>query len=225
MATLTTSSIAPVPQPVDTSSISTRIRFGKPVIAALCLGLAIANTGTAAAQALATASRSFAMAPFAQGTYMTQPGYSQPANLGFAAGLDIAPPISFGALRPSVELRVTADSGSAAREYTYTPGIKLATVIHGIRPYATVLGGAGTVYFDHPSVQGHKGLYAHDSSPMLSLGGGAEFDISRVWQLRLDYTRQFWALNQNFVANLPLGPSAFSIGASYRVRPRGDAVR
>jgi hypothetical protein len=207
MATLTTSSIAPIPQPVDTPSRSTRIRTGKPVIAVLCLGLAIANTGTAAAQALATASRSFAMAPFAQGTYMTQPGYSQPANLGFAAGLDIALPISFG------------------REYTYTPGIKLATVVHGIRPYATVLGGAGTVYFDHPSIQGHKGLYAHDSAPMLSLGGGAEFDISRVWQLRVDYTRQFWTLNQNFVANLPLGPSALSIGVSYRIRSHGDVVR
>jgi hypothetical protein len=185
----------------------------------------MAQTGTAAAQALATASRSFAATPFAQGTYIMQPGYSQSANLGFAAGLDITPPIAFGAFLPSVEMRITGDSGSVAREYTYTPGIKVATVIHGIRPYATVLGGIGTVYFVHPSIPGHKGLYAHDSSPILSVGGGAELDISRSWQLRLDYTRQFWTLKQDFVANLPLGPSALSIGVSYRIRPRGDVVR
>ena len=137
----------------------------------------------------------------------------------------ITPPIAFGRLQPSAELRITGNSGPVAREYTYAPGIKLATVIHGIRPYATVLGGIGTVYFVHPSIQGHKGLYAHDSSQLLSLGGGAELDISRSLLLRVDYTRQFWSLKQFFVANEPLGPSALSIGVSYRIRPHGDVVR
>jgi hypothetical protein len=97
------------------SSTPTGIGIGT-WIAALCLGIAMTNNGTAAAQAIPTASRSFAMALFAQGTYMMQPGYSQAANFGFAAGLNITPPIMFRAFQPSLALRATGDSGPAARE-------------------------------------------------------------------------------------------------------------
>jgi hypothetical protein len=202
MATLKTQSSIEAPAP-------TRTVPGKWIVS-LCLGIAIAKTGTAAAQAGATADRNSAIATFGQGTYML-PAFQQPSNFGYAAGVDLTP-IFVRRLQPSLEIRATADSGSIAKEFTYSGGLKLATTIGRIRPYATILDGVGTVYFNHPSLPTRKGLYAHDSSKMLSLGGGAEFDVSRLWQLRADYSRQYWTLESPVIR-----PVALSIGIAYRI--------
>ncbi len=216
MATLNSSSIAQVPQSHRLFSTPTRIRFGTS-IAAVCFGLALAEAHTAAAQALATADRNSTVSAFAQGIYM-QPAFQQPANFGYAVGVDFTP-IFVRRVQPSLEIRATADSGSTAKEFTYAGGLKLATVIGRIRPYVAVLEGIGTVYFNHPSVLTRKGLYAHDSSMMLSLGGGAEFDAGRLWQLRLDYSKQYWSLDSRTIR-----PVALSVGIAYRIPFRGAKV-
>jgi hypothetical protein len=135
--------------------------------------------------------------------------------------LDVGVPFMLGPLQPSLEIRVTGDSGSIINEYTYSPGLKLTLPTHRIHPYATGLIGVGTGYFLHPFIPTDKGLYAHNSAPMVTVGVGAEYDLSHTWQLRADYVHQFWVgLYEDFNPKYPLAPDLFSIGINYRIHPR-----
>jgi hypothetical protein len=207
-----------MPRRRQSPSIPARIASGL-WIAAICLAVSLAGTRPAAGQALATASRESSFAAFGQATYFNS-DYRQPSNFGYTVGVDAAPILMPG-IQPSFELRITGDSGPVANEYTYNVGIKVATTLHGIHPYATVLGGVGTVYINHPSIPSAKGLFAHDSSEMFALAGGAEFDAGPSWQLLLDYSRQYWSFDQDYNPALPLRPVALSVGISYRFRSRG----
>jgi hypothetical protein len=178
---------------------------------AMFLGVWSAGIGDAAGQARASAQRRFEVAPFAQATYLS-PNYSQPSTFGYAAGVDITPfLLRLHVFQPALELRFTGDSGPAAHEYTYSGGLKAAIVFHGMRPYATLLRGLDAIYFTHPTMASN-GPYTHDSSRMFSFGGGAEFDVGPSWQVRVDYSKQYWALDQPF-----LRPYAVSLGVTYRI--------
>lgn len=181
---------------------------------AMCLGFLIAGTGVTVGQARVSALRESEIAPFSLATYMypdlTTYGYPESANFGYAAGVDITP-FMFRRFQPALELRFTGDSGPIAHEYTYSGGLKVATIFRGIRPYATLLKGLDAIYFTHP-IATPRGPYARDGSPMFSVGGGAEFDVGRSWQVRVDYSKQHWAL-----ASPDIRPYAVSMGVAYRV--------
>jgi hypothetical protein len=56
---------------------------------------------------------------------------------------------------------------------------------------------------------------------MVTVGVGAEYDLSHTWQLRADYVHQFWVgLYEDFNPKYPLAPDLFSIGINYRIHPR-----
>src|ERR1700678_604900 len=160
------------PRPESRNYRSRQRIYVHKAIVATCLVVALARAATAFAQALPAASRKLALAPFVLGTF-AEPGYDQSANFAFAAGLDASLPLTFGPIQPSFEIRVTGDSGPLIHEYTYSPGLKLTVGTHRIHPYATGLVGVGTGYFTHPFIPTHKGLYAHNSAPMVTVGVGA----------------------------------------------------
>jgi hypothetical protein len=47
---------------------------------------------------------------------------------------------------------------------------------------------------------------------MFSVGGGAEFDVGPSWQVVVDYSKQYWALDSPLIR-----PAAFSLGVAYRI--------
>ncbi len=127
-----------------------------------------------------------------------------------------------GPFQPAAEVRITGVHDTFANEYSYQVGVKMTTLFHGIHPYATFLGGIGTLYINHPTFNTYHGFpYRHDSAFMVSFGGGAEFDITHAWQLRLDYSRQMSGQGDYYVAGSPdIHPDAISFGVNYRIEPR-----
>jgi len=144
--------------------------------------------------------------------------YHQSNDSGYVVGVDLTP-FLFRRLQPSLEIRVTGDFGSIAEEFTYSGGLKAATRVGRIHPYATVLRGLDTIYFT-PPISTPKGLYAHDSSRMFSIGGGADFDLSSSWRVDLDFSKQYWALNSPAIR-----PNALSVGIAYRIPFGKDKTR
>jgi hypothetical protein len=189
------------------------------VCLAVCLAAAVGNAGRAWGQAVSTADRRSAIAVYGLGSYM-RPEFSQPANIGYGAGAD-ATPFLFRRFEPSLELRITGNSGSVAKEFTYSGGAKVGMNFRGIHPYGLLMDGVQTIYLYTPR-PGPKGLYAHDSSQMFTIGGGAEYDLGPTWQVRLDYAKQYWKLNSPGIR-----PEAISVGITYRIpfRERNSGLR
>ncbi len=173
---------------------------------ALFLGISLAATGMASAQAVVTAQRGAEIAPFVTTTLLT-PDWGPTNNLGFTAGVDYTRFLRGSLFQPSLELRVTDANGLTVGEKSFTGGVKLGTTIHGIHPYATFLAGTGVITFVHP-VQ----TYASDTSFVYSIGAGAEFNVASAWKVRADFSQQHWDLDPQL-----LTPVALSVGISYRI--------
>jgi len=184
---------------------------------ALCLGISLAATAAASAQAMSVAQRGAEIAPFAQ-TTLLQPDWGPTANLGYTAGLDYTRFIR-SIVQPSLELRVTSANGSTVSEHTYSGGLKLQTTIHRIHPYGVFLVGAGVIDFTHPTMSSN-GPYASDDSKVYSVGGGAQFDVLSQWQLRLEFTQQHWNIEPQI-----LTPQTLSVGVAYRIPFRKGQMR
>jgi hypothetical protein len=182
--------------------------------AALLLGISIASTGIAGAQAAVTAARGAEISPFVM-TTLLHPDWGSSSNTGFIFGADYTN-FSHALLtfQPSLELRMVDANGVNVKETSYLGGFKLATTIHGIQPYATLLGGQGYITFNHPI-----GNYTGDDSFVYSLGGGVEFNILPVWKVRADFTQQHWNLDPQVFA-----PTSFSVGLSYTIGLHGRGI-
>jgi len=175
------------------------------------IALLLGGVGVAAGQARPTSERGSELALYGDVTYVHS-GYSTSANnYGYSAGLDFTP-LLFRTFQPSVELRATEAGPQSQTEYTYSGGLKAATTVGRFHPYATVLKGLAFVYFRNPGLGSNGYVYSHDSSRMWSTGAGADFDLSRQWQVRADFSQQFWALG-----NYTVRPSALSFGITYRI--------
>jgi len=170
---------------------------------ALLLGVSLAATAVASAQAIVTAQRGAEITPFAQ-TTMIRPDWGEPNNLGYTFGVDYTRFIH-SIVQPSLELRFSSANGSVVSEHSFTGGLKLETSIYGIHPYATFLAGNGGITFTHPI-----GYYYGDNSFVYSLGGGAEFKVHSSLKLRLDFTQQHWNLDPYI-----LTPMTFGVGLAY----------
>ena len=181
---------------------------------ALFLTILLTSAGTASAQALITAGRGTEFAPFAQ-TTLVSPDWGPSNNLGYTVGIDYTRFIR-SIVQPSLEIRFTGANGKTVNERSYTGGLKLQTSIHRVHPYATVLVGYGTIAFNYPN-----GKYTGDDSVIYSLGGGADFNVTSQWKLRLDFTQQEW----NLGTNSPLTPMTFGVGVSYALPFHNGRVR
>ncbi len=172
---------------------------------AIILGILIAASRIAPAQALESGQRGAEIAPFAQYTLLS-PDWGPDNNIGFAAGIDYTRFIR-SIVQPSLELRYTNANGSAVGEHTYTGGLKLQTTIHHIHPYVTILAGKGFIDFTHPA-----NGYISDSSFVVAYGGGAIVPVRSNIDLRLDFSRQQWNIDPQ-----TLTPTTFGVGVAYRI--------
>ena len=177
--------------------------------AAILLGILLATTHIASAQALVTAQRGSEITPFAQATLLS-PDWGQTDNLGYTFGVDFTHFIRSSFVQPSLELRMNSAGGTTVLERSYLGGFKLqAPSIHAIHPYATLLGGDGTIAFTHPS-----GGYLGDHTFVFSLGAGADFNITQQWTTRVDFAYQFWNIDPQTLTPITLGVGiAYHIGA------------
>jgi hypothetical protein len=157
----------------------------------------------ASAQAKLAADRSDEIAPFAELTDVN-PDWGPTDNIGYTVGLDYTHFIR-SIIRPSLEIRITSANGSSVNERVYSGGLKLATSIRGIQPYAIFLLGHGNIDFVHPD-----GAYRGDNSIVSSLGAGVDLGITEAIRLRLEFTHQHWNFDPN-----TLTPVTLSVGISY----------
>jgi hypothetical protein len=171
---------------------------------ALLLGLLLASNHAASAQAVVTAQRGAELAPFAM-TTLVSPDYGQPHNIGYIVGADYTRLLR-SIVQPAIEFRYTHANGSQVDESSYGGGLKLQTTIHGIQPYATVLIGQGNLTLVNTIAS------RIDNSTVFSIGGGADFNITRQWRLRADFTDQHWSLDPG-----SLTPMTFAVGIAYTV--------
>lgn len=179
--------------------------FKRTLQTALALTPLLALSTTARGQAMVGAERGAEVAPFAMATLLS-PDWGPTNNLGYTVGLDYTRFIR-SIVQPSLEARLTSANGSTVNESSYSGGLKLEASIHGIHPYATLLAGRGTIKFNY-----NNGNYYGDASIIYSLGGGAEFNVTPAWKVRVDYTHQHWNLNPH-----TLTPATLGIGLAYRL--------
>jgi opacity protein-like surface antigen len=170
---------------------------------ALLFGVLLASTHSALAQAMASAQRGAAIAPFALSTSVS-PDWGPTKNIGYVIGLDYTRFIR-SIVQPSLEVRYTRANGKTVNERMYAGGLKLATSIHGIEPYLTALVGHGNIDF-----VGATNGYNGDASMAYSLGAGVDLPVTRHIKLRLDMTQQHWSFDP-----ITLTPVSLSVGASY----------
>jgi opacity protein-like surface antigen len=177
---------------------------------ALLLGMSLAATGIASAQANVVGQRSAEITPFVT-TTLVSPDWGQTRNLGFTAGVDYTRFVR-AIVQPSLELRLTNANGLNVGERTYLGGFKFTGTIHGIHPYGTFLAGTGYIKFMNPI-----DTYTSDTSFVYSMGGGAEFNVLPAWKVRLDFTQQHWDLDPEI-----LTPTNYSIGVAYSIPFHGN---
>jgi opacity protein-like surface antigen len=180
--------------------------------AASFLGILLATTGIASAQALITAGRGAEIAPFAQ-TTIVSPDWGQTRNIGYTLGVDYTRFIR-SIVQPSIEIRMTSASGITVNERTYTGGLKLQTTVHGIHPFATFLAGYGTIHFNNTT------FYTGDNAMVYSLGGGVDFNVTQQWKVRADFAGQNWNLG-----NATLSPMTLGVGVAYSLPFHTGRVR
>ena len=178
------------------------------------LGVLLAATHIASAQAIVSAERGAEISAFGQATYIT-PDWGQKNNLGYTLGADYTRFIR-SIVQPSIEFRITRANGLDVDERSYAGGLKLAAgSFRGVEPYVTVLLGHGNIDMHHATSS-----YVGDSGMIYSFGGGGEFNATSHLKVRLDMTRQTWHLDPNV-----LNPVTFSVGVSYRLGLHGLRVQ
>lgn len=181
---------------------------------ALLLGILLAATRVVPAQALLTAQRGTEIAPFAQFT-LVNPDWGQTNNFGYTAGIDYTRFIHSAILQPALEFRYTRANGTTVNERSYAGGLKLQTSVHGIRPYATFLVGHANIDFNYAN-NGYNG----DNSLIYVFGGGAEFNATPQWKLRLDLASQHWNTGTETLTPLTMG-----VGIAYSLPSHNRRVQ
>jgi hypothetical protein len=171
---------------------------------------ASAGTGNAIGQARTAARRSAEITAFGQVTYR-QPDWGADKNWGATAGTALTPFIPLW-IEPSLELRVGSASGDVVKERTFSGGLKLAAKVGRLQPYFVAEEGVGWIYFVHPGLNSEGKPYTRDSSRIHVLGGGVEIQTARLWQIRLDFSQEYWNLKPP-----PIQPMTFSVGVAYRI--------
>ena len=168
------------------------------------------------AQAMATASRPFALSAFggATGTYT---GLDGGKNLGITAGGDIGFK-PFHRYYPSVEVRGTypIDDGQVDAQENILFGGKVERYFGYFRPYADVLYGRGKIDYLHGGYPNPAGtlLYLDSISNVFSVGGGLDFTLTDHFALKIDGQYQRYGTPVTTSGSLWSAP--ITIGVVYR---------
>jgi opacity protein-like surface antigen len=179
---------------------------------AVFLGILLSVTRVASAQALLTGLRGTEIATFAQYT-LVDPDWGPANKLGYTVGIDYTHFIRSSIVQPSLEFRYTSANGATVNERSYAGGLKLQTTVHGIHPYATFLVGHGNIDFNYFVSKNYYG----DNSFIYCFGGGAEFNVTPLWKLRLDVSSQQWNTGSESLSPLTLGVGiAYSLPSHIR---------
>jgi hypothetical protein len=172
--------------------------------------IALTAAPQARAQATSTASKSTALSLFAGGTY-SNPQYGPYYNKGVTVGGNIVHYVSHY-VEPSLEGRINITSGTDVGERTYLIGLRAQTNLSIVHPYGDALIGGGNLHFNLSNGQS----YSTSDSTVFSYGGGADIDVFRQYQLKLDLQQQHWLLGDQ-----PFQPWLAMVGVTYRFRFRG----
>lgn len=173
---------------------------------AVLLGILLLTARVASAQAMVAGYRGTEITPFAQST-LVSPDWGPSRNLGYVVGVDYTRFIRSSLVQPSLEFRYTSANGATVNQRSYAGGFKVQTAVHSILPYATFLVGHGNVDFNYPN-----GNYRGDNAIVISMGGGAEFNITPRWAARFDFTSQHWNCGP-----FTLTPMTLGVGVAYRL--------
>jgi hypothetical protein len=184
----------------------------------VCAAICAVATGVAAGQASVIARRESEITPFGQLTYL-RPDSGLNSNVGFTTGMAFTPYIPL-LIQPSLEVRFSDAFGDFASERTFSGGLKLAVRLHRFHPYGIAEEGLGGIYFAHPTRNNSGKLYVKDASRIYVAGGGLEVDVHSLWQVRVEFTQQFWNLRPP-----TLRPVTASIGVTYRIPFRKGVMK
>jgi hypothetical protein len=181
---------------------------------AAVLGLTLAATGIASAQATATATRAAEVNAFGS-ILIVNPDYGQKKNFGYTAGVDYnrAAP---GRLAPGLELRMTGSSGNTVSERTVLAGLQFQSApMFGAHPFMTALAGIGTIGYS-----ANFTTRPPESDFVYAFAAGADVPIRRNLKFRAEFVQQTWSYQPH-----NLTPVGLSIGISYTVLGNGTLVR
>jgi opacity protein-like surface antigen len=168
------------------------------------------------AQAMATASRPFALSAFGgiNGTYT---GLDGGKNLGITAGGDIGFK-PFHGFYPSAEIRGTypIDGGQVDSQENFLFGPKVERFYGNFRPYVDFFYGRGKIDYLHGGYPNPSGtlLYLESVSNVFAAGGGVDITITDHFALKID--GQFQRYGTPVTTSGSLYAKPITIGVVYR---------
>jgi hypothetical protein len=186
----------------------------------MLLGGVVGNSSLYA-QALPTATKSAEISAFG-GYTASAPDFGPLTKTGFTMGADFTlfPHWHFD---PSLEARYDFAHAPTISEHVFLVGPRVQKdFLHDrVHPYINFLFGVGTIDY-HPA----NPKDASDSGRAFSLGGGADFDVTRHISVKADLQQQSWNLGTNSIykpqgGNYTLAPRTYTFGAAYHFQFRG----
>jgi opacity protein-like surface antigen len=186
-------------------------RLGIRLLVGFALG--VATAGSAAAQASLTADRSADVNVFFGGSRVS-PDFGK-AQSGYAFGADYTRFFKHLYAAPSLELRATiSPTGRSVSEHTYSGGLKLEhEYFRRYHAYADLFGGVGYISYVPYVIAPGGVVETHDSSFVVTYGGGVDIDLYRRFALKLDYQGSHW----NTLDIGTLSPKSLTIGVVYHL--------
>lgn len=172
----------------------------------LCFGLSVVPR--LAAQGTPAAARKTDLSVFA-GVATNSTGVLDERNVGVSTGFAFTRYVPF-VISPALDARAVVTYGQDVRESAYLVGPRAQFRFHRrFKPYADFLLGFGFIHVNHPAPGGLLGVRA----PVDAWGGGLDTEISRNFDLKLDYQAQVRIIS---VDNIP-HPSMFTAGVTYHI--------
>lgn len=114
-------------------------------------------------------------------------------NLGITAGVDLALP-SYRRFRPVLEVRGTHSfmPGQIDAQKEFLGGLRVERQYNRWHPYVDFLAGRGQMDYQNGGLTYGDLTYISSTTAVYSLGGGADFDLSRHFSVRGDFQVQHW---------------------------------
>jgi hypothetical protein len=185
-----------------------RTPWGTIAATAALLTLASAAWG----QAVVTASKTMDVSVFGGYNYL-RPDYGPDHDNGVTVGANLTRYFRFP-IKPSIETRISFNSGTTVNENTYLFGFRGQMDFHRYHPYVDFLVGPGDIHYNFAIDPNHPNSYRNDNSVVESPGIGIDIDLIRRFQFKGDYQYQYWNLGAG--PHGALNPSAVTLGIAYR---------
>jgi hypothetical protein len=175
----------------------------------MLISFALFALGSLGAQAQTNAVASKTMDISIFGGYQNlHPDYGHYRDNGFVVGADVTRYLK-SKVDPSLEVRYNYATNAYVTEKSFEAGIRAQGDYGRFHPYADFLGGIATINFA-PFVAPPGTTSINGGT--FSIGGGADFDVYRRLQLKIDYQQQYM-----YFGNMTLTPRPVSVGIAYRI--------